>query len=113
MKIVVAIVAFVVMAAGSTGIAATLTVPATPVHADADPNVPNLAANYCPGGRQDDAYTHRCIGTKYPDGSYWRDSQYSIVNWTPDNVSGRGLRCVIDYGPNVVAAPPGGCNGAV
>lgn len=83
-----------------------------------DPNLPNMAANYCPGGRQDGPFVRRCIGTKYPDGSYWRESQYSVANYSPDYLGGPGLRCVIDYGPMnygsaLAPAPPGGCNGAV
>ncbi|HEU0190307.1 MAG TPA: hypothetical protein VFR17_03410 [Mycobacterium sp.] len=117
MKIVVA------MATGITAMVATLTMLGAPGQAGADPaapdpNLPNMAANYCPGGREDGPFVRRCIGTKYPDGSYWRESQYSVANYSPDYLGGPGLRCVIDYGPMrygsaTVAAPPGGCNGAV
>lgn len=110
-------------AVATAGMTAVLTMLGTggPAGADpapSDPNLPNLAANYCPGGRQDSPFVRRCIGTKYPDGSYWRESQYSVANYSPDYLGGPGLRCVIDYGPMtygsaIEPAPPGGCNGAV
>lgn len=113
----------VAVPAGIAGMVATLTMLTTPGSAGADPappdpNLPNMAANYCPGGRVDGPFVRRCIGTKYPDGSYWRESQYSVANYSPDYLGGPGLRCVIDYGPMaygsiITAAPPGGCNGAV
>lgn len=107
---------------GIAGVAAGLAVLAAPGNALADPpppdpNVPNMAANYCPGGREDGPFVRRCIGNKYPDGSYWRESQYSVARYSPDYLGGPGLRCVIDYvrayGSAIEPAPPGGCNGAV
>ncbi|HEU4359876.1 MAG TPA: hypothetical protein VFR27_00025 [Mycobacterium sp.] len=111
----------VAMAIGITSTALAALVTPGPAAADPpgpDPNLPNMAANYCPGGRDDTPFVHHCMGTKYPDGSYWRESQYFVARYSPDYLGGPGLHCLIDYGPMrygsaIEPAPPGGCNGAV
>lgn len=71
-----------------------------------DPHIPNMQANYCPGGQNGSYERSWCDGQLYPDDSYWRQELNVIF------IPKFSLTCLLDPGsPFPRPAPPGACGG--
>ena len=104
-----------VLVAAIAGLAAFTAVPVTQADPDPDPHIPDMAANYCPGGMQSILISTYCDGVPYADGSYWHIVSTMAM---PDDYTSSPrispMRCVVPSGGPVPQwAPPGGCQGAV
>ena len=105
--------------AGTAALAASTLAPA--IHADPDdpdPHIPNIQANYCPGGGTAAVFFMTfCDGVPYADGSYWHFVRTASPSYgdTYSSPTTSRMRCVVnpDGGPLPQPAPPGGCDGAV
>ncbi len=83
---------------------ATVTL-APPAYADPDPHIPNGEANWCPGGqRSGQGNTTKCLGTPFPDGSFYAQS-WSFGAASPGSWHNFAVCSAWDQGDVVYAFP--------
>ena len=111
-----------VLVAAIAALAAFTVAPVTRADPDPDPgpdpHIPNIQANFCPGGGTAVMWMMTyCDGVPYADGSYWHifKSQGQTIQGITSADTTSPMRCVVNPGGGPVPqpAPPGGCDGAV
>ncbi|MGB6208802.1 MAG: hypothetical protein WBF82_17815 [Mycobacterium sp.] len=93
-----------VLVAAIAAFAAFTPVPVTHADPDPDPHIPDITANYWPGGMKWLVATTYCDGMPYADGSYWHIVRTEPVATGDDSLSPKisPMKCVVTPGGGVV-----------